>query len=76
MSASLTIEDIEDALRRVLDTHNRSPWLDSEAAAVYGGIDFKSKGGQVVAAGSIHPGSQSRSRRAPFSTSCSGCVRS
>lgn len=56
MSASLTIEDIEDALRRVLDTHNRSPWLDSEAAAVYGGIDFKSKGGQVVAAGSIHPG--------------------
>jgi hypothetical protein len=35
MSASLTIEDIEDALRRVLDTHNRSPWLDTAAAAVY-----------------------------------------
>jgi hypothetical protein len=37
MSASLTIEDIEDAMRRVLDTHNRyrSPWFDTEAAAVY-----------------------------------------
>lgn len=35
MSASLTIEDIEDALRRVLDTHNRSPWFDTEAAATY-----------------------------------------
>lgn len=26
---------IEDALRRVLDTHNRSPWFDSDAAAEY-----------------------------------------
>lgn len=29
------IVEIEDALRRVLDTHNRSPWLDAEAAAEY-----------------------------------------
>ncbi len=29
------IVEIEDALRRVLDTHNRSPWLDTEAAAAY-----------------------------------------
>ncbi|ADZ70134.1 MAG: helix-turn-helix domain-containing protein [Xanthobacteraceae bacterium] len=35
MSAVLTKEDVEDALRRVLDAHHRSPWLDSEAAAVY-----------------------------------------
>lgn len=26
---------IEDAFRRVLDTHKRSPWLDSDAAAEY-----------------------------------------
>ena len=26
---------VEEALRRVLDTHKRSPWLDSEAAAEY-----------------------------------------
>ncbi len=26
---------IEDALRRVLDTHTRSPWFDSDAAAEY-----------------------------------------
>lgn len=26
---------IEDALRRVLDTHKRSPWFDTEAAAEY-----------------------------------------
>ena len=26
---------IEDALRRVLDTRNRSPWFDSDAAAEY-----------------------------------------
>ena len=26
---------IEDAVRRVLDTHNASPWRDSEAAAEY-----------------------------------------
>ncbi len=26
---------IEDALRRVLDSHNRSPWFDSDAAAEY-----------------------------------------
>jgi hypothetical protein len=26
---------IEDALRRVLDTHRRSPWFDAEAAAEY-----------------------------------------
>ena len=35
MPDAITIADIEDALRRVLDTHNRSPWLDSEAAAAY-----------------------------------------
>lgn len=35
MSASLSIEDIEDALRRVLETHKRSPWFDTEAAAAY-----------------------------------------
>lgn len=32
---SISIVTIEDALRRVLDTHKRSPWLDSEAAAEY-----------------------------------------
>ncbi|WP_397586996.1 helix-turn-helix domain-containing protein [Sphingobium fuliginis] len=26
---------IEDALRRVLDTHKASPWLDSKSAALY-----------------------------------------
>jgi hypothetical protein len=26
---------VEDAMRRVLDTHKRSPWLDSDAAAEY-----------------------------------------
>lgn len=26
---------IEDALRRVLDTHKTSPWLDTEAAAAH-----------------------------------------
>jgi len=26
---------IEDALKRVLDMHKRSPWLDSHAAAEY-----------------------------------------
>lgn len=26
---------IEDALRRVLDTHSRSPWLDTDGAAEY-----------------------------------------
>lgn len=35
MSDALTKNDVEDALRRVLDAHHRSPWLDSEAAAIY-----------------------------------------
>ncbi len=35
MTAPLTKNDIEDALRRVLDTHTRSPWFDTEAAATY-----------------------------------------
>jgi hypothetical protein len=35
MTAPLTKNDIEDALRRVLDVHARSPWLDTEAAATY-----------------------------------------
>lgn len=35
MSETITIQTVEDALRRVLDTHNRSPWLDTEAAAAY-----------------------------------------
>jgi hypothetical protein len=35
MTATLTKHDIEDALRRVLDTHTRSPWYDTEAAAAY-----------------------------------------
>lgn len=26
---------IEGALRRVLETHNQTPWLDSEGAAAY-----------------------------------------
>ena len=33
MSETITVQTVEDALRRVLDTHNRSPWLDTEAAA-------------------------------------------
>lgn len=33
--SDLSITSIEDAFRRVLDTHSRSPWLDSEAAAEY-----------------------------------------
>lgn len=33
--SDLSIISIEDALRRVLDTHKRSPWLDSEVAAEY-----------------------------------------
>jgi hypothetical protein len=32
---TLTKTDVEDALRRVLDSHNRSPWFDTEAAATY-----------------------------------------
>lgn len=35
MTSSLTKMDIEDALRRVLDTHNRSPWFNTEAASIY-----------------------------------------
>ncbi len=35
MSATLTKDDVEDALRRVLDTHRASPWLDGDAAAAY-----------------------------------------
>ena len=31
----LTKQDVEDALRRVLDIHNRSPWLDTNGAAAY-----------------------------------------
>lgn len=34
MQSDLTLL-IEDTLRRVLDTHNTSPWRDSEAAAAY-----------------------------------------
>jgi hypothetical protein len=33
--SDLSITLIEDALRRVLDMHKRTPWLDSEAAAEY-----------------------------------------
>ncbi|WP_380785642.1 helix-turn-helix domain-containing protein [Sphingomonas sp. R86521] len=32
---SESIEMIEDAMRRVLDNHKRSPWFDSDAAAEY-----------------------------------------
>ena len=35
MQATFTKNDIEDAVRRVLDTHARSPWYDTEAAAAY-----------------------------------------
>ena len=35
MTSTLTKQDVEDVLRRVLDIHNRSPWLDTDAAAVY-----------------------------------------
>ena len=35
MQATLTKEDVEDALRRVLDTHRSSPWYDTDAAAAY-----------------------------------------
>lgn len=35
MTTSLTKQDVEDALRRILDSHNRSPWFDTEGAAVY-----------------------------------------
>jgi hypothetical protein len=35
MQAILTKDDVEDAVRRALDTHSRSPWYDTEAAAVY-----------------------------------------
>lgn len=33
--SDLSIVTIEDALRRVLDTHKRSPWFDSDSAAEY-----------------------------------------
>jgi hypothetical protein len=33
--SDLSIVTIEDALRRVLENHRRSPWLDSDAAADY-----------------------------------------
>lgn len=33
--SDLSIAMIEDAIRRALDTHKRTPWLDSEAAAEY-----------------------------------------
>ena len=33
--SDLSIDTIEDAFRRVLDCHRRSPWLDSDAAAEY-----------------------------------------
>jgi hypothetical protein len=33
MTTQLTKLDVEDALRRVLDVHNRSPWFDTETAS-------------------------------------------
>ena len=33
--SDLSIDTIEDAFRRVLDSHCRSPWLDTDAAAEY-----------------------------------------
>ena len=33
--SDLSIVTIEDALRRVLDNHHRSPWFDSDGAAEY-----------------------------------------
>ena len=33
--SDLSIVTIEEALRRILDNHNRSPWLDSDGAAEY-----------------------------------------
>ncbi|MBG0811873.1 DNA-binding protein [Methylosinus sp. H3A] len=35
MSAPLTKNDVEDAVRRVLESHSRSPWLATEGAAGY-----------------------------------------
>ncbi|MFT4159611.1 helix-turn-helix domain-containing protein [Shinella sp.] len=35
MQAHLTKEDVEDAVRRALDAHIRSPWYDTDAAAAY-----------------------------------------
>lgn len=35
MTTALTKSDVEDALKRVLDSHSRSPWFDTEAAANY-----------------------------------------
>ena len=33
--SDLSIDAIEDALRRVLEIKNRSPWFDSDGAAEY-----------------------------------------
>lgn len=33
--SSISIEMVEDAIGRALDSHTRTPWLDSEAAAEY-----------------------------------------
>jgi hypothetical protein len=39
MLDTLNITHIEDALRRVLDAHTGSPWLDNDAAAAYIGCE-------------------------------------
>jgi hypothetical protein len=35
MTDTITLEYVEDALRRVLSSHNRSPWFDTDGAAAY-----------------------------------------
>lgn len=51
MTAPLSIQDIEDAMKRVLSAHNATPWRDTEGAAAYLGAEpatlkfWRAKGG-------------------------------
>jgi hypothetical protein len=38
-TTTIAIDLVESALRRVLDTHSRSPWHDTESAAAYIGCE-------------------------------------
>jgi hypothetical protein len=35
MTQILTSRDVEEAMKRVLDNHTRSPWFDTDGAAIY-----------------------------------------
>lgn len=51
MKADFSIQDVEDAMKRVLAEHHATPWRDTEGAAAYLGVEpntlkfWRAKGG-------------------------------